>query len=244
MTLRAVVTAGGRVDAIFAAEIGTPVKALAPFAGTTLVDVMVSAIREAGVSDIAVVGDAAVARHLSGSGVRMLAAVADGAANVRRALDAWPAGDLLFAASDLPFVDGQALRAFLSKARLRELAMPVADGAAYESAYPGAAPHVTRVGNVRVANGSVFYIGAAARVPVRAVAGRAFDSRKSLIALARLLGPAVVFGFLTRSLSIADVERRASHVLGIHAGAVRGCAPGLCYDVDTLADYRYACAHR
>jgi hypothetical protein len=48
--------------------------------------------------------------------------------------------------------------------------------------------------------------------------------------------------FLLRRLQIADVERRARTALGVDAVAVRDSSPALCFDVDTLDDYRYACA--
>jgi hypothetical protein len=40
------------------------------------------------------------------------------------------------------------------------------------------------------------------------------------------------------------VEHRAVRVLGVRAAAIRDSGPGLSYDVDTLAEYRYACARR
>ena len=47
--VRAVVTAGGRVDDAFATEIGTPIKALAPFGTGVLLDVVLAAIAGAGI---------------------------------------------------------------------------------------------------------------------------------------------------------------------------------------------------
>jgi hypothetical protein len=239
--LRAVVTAGGRVDGAFAAALGTPVKALAPFGHGVLLDVVLDALAAAGVSDIAVVGDPAVGRRLP-DGVRLIAAAPDGAVNVARALDAWPDDDLLYATSDLPFVDGAGLRNFLAAGKPYDLTLPLAAADDYERTYPGAPSHVTALAGERVANGSVFFIGRNARAPVRAVAGRFFTARKSALGMARLLGAPLLFRFLARRLRIADVERRASAVLGVRAAAIRDAAPGLCYDVDTLDDYRYACA--
>jgi hypothetical protein len=94
----------------------------------------------------------------------------------------------------------------------------------------------------RVSGGSIFFIGRAARVPLRAVAGRFFEARKSAIGMARLLGAPLLARYLLRRLRIADVEQRARATLGVRAAAVRDAAPSLTYDVDTLADYRYACA--
>lgn len=238
--LRAVVTAGGRVDDAFAAEIGTPIKALAPFASGVLLDVVLTAIAGAGIGEIAVVGEPAVRQRLPAN-VRLIEAAADGAANVARALDAWPAGDVLFATCDLPFVSADELRGFLAASAFFDLTMPLAGAHAYETAYPGSPPHVMRLGAERFASGSVFFIGSGARVSLRAVAGRFFDARKSALGMARLLGPALLLRFLARQLRVADVERRAASVLGVRAAALRDCGPGLCYDVDTPAEYRYAC---
>ena len=89
--LRAVVTAGGRVDEAFAAAIGTPVKALAPFGGGVLLETVLAAIAGAGTADIAVVGGREIEQHLGAA--RLIPAAPDGATNIARALDAWPAGD-------------------------------------------------------------------------------------------------------------------------------------------------------
>lgn len=239
--LRAVVTAGGRVEGRFAAALGTPVKALAPFGRGVLLDVVLDALAAAGVSDVAVVGDPAVGRRLP-DGVRLIAAAPDGATNIARALDAWPDDDLLFATSDLPFITAADVRNFLARCRALDLALPLARAADYEAAYPGAPPHVAELGGERVANGSVFFIGNAARGAVRNVAGQFFDARKSALGMARLLGMPLFARYLVRRLRIAHIERRAAAVLGVRAAAVRESAPGLCFDIDTFDDYRYACA--
>jgi hypothetical protein len=164
--------------------------------------------------------------------------------NIIRALEAWPDDDLLFATSDLPFVTAPALRAFLSASAAFDVTMPIATEEAYTAAYPGAPPHLTTLGGERVSGGSVFFIRRGARVPVKTVAGQFFSARKSALAMARLLGAPLLLRYLVRRLRIADVERRAVAALGVRAGAIRGSAPGLTYDIDTLADYRYACGHR
>jgi choline kinase len=56
MTHAAVITAGGRVDSRFAERLGTAVKALAPFGGSSILSRTIGALREAGIERIAVVG--------------------------------------------------------------------------------------------------------------------------------------------------------------------------------------------
>jgi CTP:molybdopterin cytidylyltransferase MocA len=239
--IRAVITAGGRVDDAFAASIGTPVKALAPFRSGVLIDQILTAIAAAGIAEIAVVGDDAVGARLP-CGVRLVPPGPNGAANVALALAAWPDDDLLFATSDLPFVTAADLTAFIDASARFDLTMPLASAAAYEAAFPGAPPHIMTLGGERIASGSVFFIGRNARAQVSAVAGRFFDARKSAIGMARLLGPALLLRYLVRRLRIAHIEQRAASAFGVRAAAIHDSAPGLSYDVDTPADYRYACA--
>jgi GTP:adenosylcobinamide-phosphate guanylyltransferase len=242
--LRAVITAGGRVDGAFAAAIGTPVKALAPFGDGLLIDRAIAALAASGIGEIAVVGDDAVRAYLRGRGLRTIAAADDGAVNVARALAAWTDGPIVYATSDLPFIDAAALQPFLAASAGYDLTMPLTPAAAYAAAYPGADPHAIRLGGERVANGSVFYFSASGRAALHGVAGPFFAQRKSAFGMARLLGLPLLLRFATGRLRVADVERRAEAVLGVRAAAVRDAAPGLCFDVDSWADYRYACAHR
>ena len=118
--------------------------------------------------------------------------------------------------------------------------MPLAEIPDYEAAFPGSPPHVTTIGSERVAGGSTFYFGPGVAPQVQQVATRLFTARKSVWAMARLLGPALLALFALRRLRIEDVERRAEHVFGLRARAVRNAPPELCYDVDSLEDYEYA----
>ena len=146
--------------------------------------------------------------------------------------------------SDLPFVTGEVTHAFVEQALGCDVALPLAAEEAYLRAYPGAPPHLTRVGKDRVVNGSVVYFAGGVAPRMLEVAQRLFAARKSLFGMARLLGPMLLVRFLVNRLEIEHVEKRAHDVLGIQARAVRNASPALCYDVDTLDDYRYALERR
>ena len=240
--MRAVITAGGTVGGEFASAIGTPVKALAPFRGGTLLDVVIDACEAAGIDGIAVVGGPAVRAQLGSRAVRVIDAAVDGGTNVLRALDAWPGERFVYLTSDLPFATGAGVRDLIDRGGTAGLAMALGDVAAYRACFPGAAPHAIALRGERIANGSAFVIAAEAVAPARVLATRFFAARKSLFALARLLGPALCLRFATKRLGVADVEAYGTRVLGVAVAAVRNCDPGLCYDVDTLEEYRYACA--
>jgi hypothetical protein len=246
-TMRAVITAGGLVDGEFADAIGTRVKALAPFGprplgSRTLLDVVLDACVGAGIAGTAVIGGGEVRAHLGGrDGVRVIDAALDGATNVLRALDAWPNERFIYLTSDLPFASAAAVSALIARSEAYALTMALAGVEAYEARFPGAPAHSVALGGERVANGNAFVIAPAAVEPARAFATKLFDARKSLPRLALLLGPALCLRFAMKRLTIADLEAYGSRRLGVPVGALRDCDPGLCYDVDSLDDYRYAC---
>ena len=240
--MRAVITAGGLVDGAFAEEIGTPVKALAPIGTRTLLDVALDACTGAGIEGVAVIGGPEVRAHLAGRDVALIDAAADGGTNVLRALDAWPNERFVYLTSDVPFANAEGVRDLVVRSAPFALTMALADLDAYEAWFPGSPEHSVALGGERVANGNAFVIAPEAVVPTRALATRFFDARKSLLKLALLLGPAMCLRFATKRLSIADLEAYGRRRLGVPIGALRGCHPGLCYDVDTIEEYAYACA--
>ena len=241
--MRAVITAGGLVDGPFAEAIGTTVKALAPFGGRTLLDVTLDAVSGAGIDGVAVVGGREVRAHLGARDVRVIDADRDGATNVLRALTAWPAERLVYLTSDMPFVTAAGLRDFIARSAEYAVTMALADVDAYERRFPDAPAHSVTLGGERVANGNAFVLAPWAAGTVQTMATKFFDARKNLPKLALLLGPVMCLRFLTRRLTIADLEDYGRRRLGFAVSALRGCDPGLCYDVDELADYEYALAH-
>ncbi|HEV2737850.1 MAG TPA: hypothetical protein VGU66_04640 [Candidatus Elarobacter sp.] len=246
--MRAVITAGGLVEGKFAEAIGTRVKALAPLGprtlrARTLLDVVLDACEGAGIDGVAVIGDAEVRAHLAGRGVRAIDAALDGGTNVLRALDAWPGERFVYLTSDMPFASAGGLCDLIARSGDFALTMALAAVDAYGARFPGAGEHSVALGGERVANGNAFVIAPAAVEPVRAFATKLFAARKSLPRLALLLGPSLCLRFALKRLSIADLEAYGRRRLGVAVGALRDCDPGLCYDVDSLDDYRYACTH-
>jgi len=242
---RAVITAGGTVDGEFARAIGTPVKALAPWGTGTVIDAVVAACRDAGIDAIAVVGGPDVRSHLAGrTGVRVVDAAGDGGTNALRALEAWPAQRFVYLTSDLPFADGAGLRDLVARSEPYALTMGIAEASAYAARFPGAADHAVRLGRERVINAGAFVVAPEAVAPLRTFATQFFAARKSLWRMVLLLGPGMTLRFARGRLGIGDIEALATRRLGVAVAAIRGCDPGLCYDVDVLDDYRYACAPR
>ena len=244
--MQAIITAGGRVDGEFEDLLGTPVKALASIRGRTMLEAAVEAARGAGASWVGVVGGDEITRSPAARDVdAVITEAATGGENVLRALDAWNDGEpLLYLTSDMPYITAQALRSFVDRVPLGTLAMPVTEEDDFIRRFPRPPAHGIRLDGECVTNGGAFWLPAGSRDAVRTLAVRFFDARKSVWQMASLLGFRLLMRFVLRRLSIGDLEAHAHALLGLRAVAVRGCAPELAYDIDTLDEYRYALVQR
>lgn len=237
----AVVTAGGRVPPPFAAIIQTDVKALAPLGTRRLIDPVIDAARGAGVSGLGVVGPPAVRAHCSYRVDRFVDSAPSGVENIVRALRVFPDAErIVFLTSDMPFVDAAGLTSFIAASAGLGLTMALASAASYTDRFPAAPPHLVRLQDTAYANGSAFCIDRAAVEPLERLSGRFFSARKSLPRLAALLGVNLSLRFALRMLRIADIEARATRMLGTPARAIADADPGLCFDIDDVVDWRYA----
>lgn len=242
--MRAVITAGARIDGAYARNAGTQIKALAPVRGTTMLSRAITAARGVGADAIAVVGGEGIRAACGADVERFVAEGESGAENVRRALRAWPDDEtLLYVTSDLPYIDTASLADFLSRAG-EELAMALVDAEDFERSFPGAPAFGIRLAGERVVNGGAFLVPAGAAGKVASLATRFFEARKQPWRMARIAGLDLLTRFALGALSVAAIERRAQRVLGLPVRAVRGCAPELAFDADTDLEYRYACEHR
>jgi GTP:adenosylcobinamide-phosphate guanylyltransferase len=243
--VKAVITAGGRIEGVFAQAAGTPVKALASISGTTMLVCVVEALRACGVTRLAVVGGAEVRAACGASVDRFVDESPSGSENLLRALRAWPEDGepLLYATSDLPYVTAAAVSDFVRRVAPGTLAMGLVDFAAYEARFPGAPPAGITLAGKRVVNGGLFWIPPGSAERLSAVATRLFEARKRPWRMASLVSPLVLVRFLLGRLSVAHLEAIASRALGVPARAVNPCAPELAFDVDGIVEYRYACTH-
>ncbi|MGC1380183.1 MAG: NTP transferase domain-containing protein [Candidatus Baltobacteraceae bacterium] len=243
--MKAVITAGGRIEGAFAEAAGTSVKALAPIRGVTMLERILEAARGAGATRIAVVGGDEVRARCGPLIDRFVGESPSGSENLLRALRAWPEDGepLLYATSDLPYVETRTLAGYVARLPQGALSIALADLSDFTARFPGAPPAGITLAGERVVNGGVFSIPGGAAEKIATIAGRLFDARKKPWLMARLVSPLALFRFVLGRLGIGDLEAIAQNALGVPARAVRGCAPELAFDVDTIAEYRYACNH-
>ena len=244
--MKAVVTAGGRIDGAFASAAGTGVKALASLHGATMLERVLDALRGSGVTRIAVVGGDEV-RSVCGAAVeRFIDESSSGSENLLRALRAWPEDGepLLYSTSDLPYINAAAIRDFTRRIPGDTLAVPLVEFAEYATRFPQAPACGITLAGERVVNGGIFFLPPDSARRLAGAATALFESRKRPWRMARLVGPLALMRFAVGRLSITDLEETAQRVLQMPARAVRGCAAELAFDVDTAAEYGYATAHR
>jgi GTP:adenosylcobinamide-phosphate guanylyltransferase len=243
--VKAVITAGGRITGEYAREAGTTVKALVRVRGVTMLARIVGALRGVGATRIAVVGGDEVRAACAASVELVVDEAASGTENLVRALRAWPDdGDpLIYATSDMPYVDAGSVREFLQRVPSGHVALPLAEFGDFDARFPGAPPSGITLGGECVVNGDVFYVPGGLAARVEAVASRFFDARKQPWQMARLVSPRILVRFLFRRLGIGHLEEHAQRVLGVPAQAVRRCRPELAFDADTVDDYRYVSRH-
>jgi GTP:adenosylcobinamide-phosphate guanylyltransferase len=241
--MKAVITAGGRLEAEYAEAAGTGIKALAPVRGVTMLDRIIDALRGAGVTRIAVVGGEEVRSACAHRVEAVVDESASGSENVLRALSAWPDDDqpLLYATSDLPYVTAEAIGDFVRRVPAATVAVAVAEHRDFEVRFPGAPPFGITLAREKVVNGGIFSIPAGKAAVLASAAIAFFEARKRPWRMATLISPLAVLKFAAGRLSIGDLERVALKVLDVPATAVRNCAPELGYDADTFFEYRYAC---
>jgi len=244
MRYAAVITAGGRVQGEFARAIGTDVKALAPFGGSTFLARTIDALRGIGVERIAVIGGNEVRAVCAGSVEAVIDEGSSGSENLRRALRAWDSdSSLLYLTSDMPYVTANVLRSFTEAVPPGTLGLPLTEWAQFGARFPDAPPFGITLAGEKVVNGGAFVIPPGAAASLEAFAVRFFDARKSVWRMARLTGPLLLLQFALHRLGVAQLESHASRLLGIPAKAARNAPAELAYDVDTFEEYRYALAH-
>ena len=244
MALHAILIAGGRLPRELQHLSSSPVKALLPVGGETLLSRAARAARECNVVERAcAVGNGEVEQAASALGVEYVRegeSVIDNIFNAFNALGG-KEHDYLIISPDLPFITVQALARFLRVLHTThaEIAMAAVTGEAFLTRFPGAPNHFVRVDSAPMTLGSVFYLTGPALNSNVPLARDFFRWRKWPHRLALLLGLPIAWGWLTGTLRLEALERRAAQLTGVE---VRGlpAPPELAYDVDTLDNLKFA----
>lgn len=239
--LDAVVTAGGRLSPVAAARFGSDVKALVRINGKPMIATVVDALRATpGIGRIVVVGPSAARSAASGVD-QWIDEFPTGEENLIAAVGAAKTERIVMSASDLPFVTPASYAGLIENTGADvDAGYPVFGRDEFLRAYPRGRKHFAKLADGEWTGASAFVLNRTPLARDDRMIRRAFGARKSLFALASLLGPALLVKFLCKTLTIADVERRAESLLQAKVRAVRGADPALAMDCDNPADFAYA----
>ncbi len=247
----AILPAGGRIDPEFAAKVGTESKALIQFGDQTILSRTLQCLKDTGRFDRMVLigpdeltssSSAALATHRVKEG-------ASGPENIMAGLtalqNAGPSKNkVVVVTTDLPFLSPEIMSDFLDRApQDLEIVIPICTQSAYQNRFPNSTSTFMPLKDEAWTAGGMYLMEPEALRKAMPMINRLFANRKSKIGMARLLGPALLYKFLTKTLTIDDVQRKALSLLGIRGTAMREAPPELAYDIDYFDDYEYAITH-
>jgi len=241
-----VIPAGGTIDAAYAQAIGSPYRALAPLGPERrpVLQSVVDALQESGAVRriIAIVADD-VREVITGVDL-WLSAGDNGAQNILAGLaEADPDRIALVCPSDLPLLTPESVAEFLHLCRPdAEAAVGLVRAGDYNAMFPDAPPsQFVKLADAGLATlGGLFLVHPHLVTRQAALSDKLFGARKSQLQMARLLGPRLMWGWATQSLTLPMITTRAEELLGGPVQVIPGVSPLLAYDIDTLDDYTYA----
>ncbi len=233
----AVVLAGGDENEPLAKHFGTTSKALIPIKGRPLVSYVLEALKESkNVKNIIYVGTqdtqfSSLFDLVLGAGKRFTETLSRG---VEAALDYTPKQDILVISSDLLWLTSEDIDHFITLCKDAAIFYPVIPRSAVEKEFPEQKRTYAKLKEGEFTGGSLMLVEASAAKRLIPFAERAYQARKNLFALARLIGFDITIRFLTRTLSVARLEGHISKKLGEPIKAVFIERAGIAMDVDEL----------
>jgi GTP:adenosylcobinamide-phosphate guanylyltransferase len=247
MSVRAIVTAGGRLPRELSALHPVEAKALLPVSGRTLLEQALAALEESGeVGPVAVAGGDEVGRSLP-AGTKHVPMGSGVVENILLAYDQHGGderAEYLILSPDLPFVTGEAISSFIRSARAScELGVPLVSRDDFLAQFPGAPNFFEHIGGRQVTMGSALYVtGRMLRTNIP-LWRDLYEARKFPLRLAGMLGLPVILAYIFRRLRIEALEKRVSSLHGGPARAIDVREAQIAYDIDNKVNYEYALKH-
>jgi GTP:adenosylcobinamide-phosphate guanylyltransferase len=246
--LDAVVMAGGRDDPELLAAGAAQHRALIEVGGRPLLEWGLEALRSSAmVEKIILVSAAAVADKISPGLFDALSDTLSDSSGIlgnmwlgAKRLD--PQRPMLVIHGDLPALTPESVDDFVTRSLELNvsLTLPIITREANERKFPGTTRTYIRLREGRFTAGNGVVLGPGFLERHGAVIEQVYRGRKSPVRLARLLGLATMIKWLTGRLSLAQIEARASRILGAPATAVISEYAELGFDIDKPSDLEAA----
>jgi GTP:adenosylcobinamide-phosphate guanylyltransferase len=234
----AVVLSGGE-GAIIDPEVS--IKGLVPVAGRPMIDWVVDALRSAEtVAEIALVVPSAESLGAWADKVdRLVVSDASFIDNAIAGAESFQSGrHVLGATGDLPALTPEAIDDFVTQSldAEAEFSYPLIRAEDMEAQFPGSERTYVKVAGGRVTGGNLVVCSAELLKRNHDIGQRLFDTRKSPVAMARVIGIPFIFKYLTGRLRVDDVERKMAQLLGARCSAIYTSYASIGADVDKPID--------
>lgn len=238
MKVDAIVLAGGEGAVI---DPTVAIKGLVPIAGKPMIEWVVDALRAAEtVAEVAVV---VPSTHDLGDWTRKVdRLVVSDASFIENAIAGAEAFEndrcVLAATGDLPALTPEAIDDFVRRSleAAAEFSYPLVRAEDMEAQFPGSQRTYVKVAGGPVTGGNMMVLSAGLVKRNRQIGQRLFDTRKSPVAMARVIGIPFIFKYLTGRLRVEDVERKMEQLLGARCAAIYTGYASIGADVDKPID--------
>lgn len=238
MTVDAVILAGGDGEVI---DPSARFKGLVPVAGKPMVEWVVDAMLAAEtVAEVAVVAPTAEDLGPWADKPHKLV-VSDGSfiENVIAGVNAFRANrPVLIVTGDLPALSPQAIDDYVTRSLEAgaEVSYPLVSEEDMVAQFPGSKRTFVRVNHGNVTGGNMMLMAPSLAERNRVIGQRLFDTRKSPVQMARVIGLPFIVKLVTGRLMVADVERKMEQMLGGKCAAIYTSYASIGADIDKPID--------
>ena len=145
---------------------------------------------------------------------------------------------VLGATGDLPALTPEAIDDFVTRSieSGAEFSYPLVFADDMEAQFPGSQRTYVKVSGGRVTGGNMMLLSADLVRRIRQIGQRLFDTRKSPVAMARVIGIPFIFKYVTGRLRVDDVEHKMEQLLAAKCAAIYTSHASIGADVDKPID--------
>ena len=145
---------------------------------------------------------------------------------------------VLIITSDIPLITSQAIDDFIEKCLEKEadIYYPIMRKENILEKYPKTKRTYVKTKDGELCGGNMFLISPKLFYHKKELIKKAYESRKNVTKLAKVLGLKLILKFLFKTITVADIEKKVSEVLGYKGVAVVTPFPEMMIDLDKPSD--------